>query len=441
MKKTILTLLLCLSELGITHAKDHDVYLSEPSYTLVRDAWFSQNLDFHSMPENKEIYLTYWHKNPTAELDYDDQKLVVSGETGNKQHINFHYQNKVKTITFYLQHEPVRFNKAYIKKHNQLVSVEIPEVYELANILLALSDKFHHSNFRMHTKGDYYEHAMKWFAPFKDHKIFELIKEVSYYSLVENGPAYLFEENNIIASPVFAGFRARDSIKKYINLLNDFVIKSNFRAFYAQQKPYYQSLIDSFHSGAKPQQIWLWLEKHFPAKYQSYKVYFSPLGPGNNSARMYNNQNFKQTVMFISAPNRYDEESLKELKFMRTFFTEIDHAYVNPVSDQYVEEINQAFNSLKPWYKGGGYNLPYLTFNEYMTWGIVSLYMKEHYPRNEFLELKSYLEQFMVERRGFYQFKAFNNELIRLYEAKTDQQTITDLYPAIIAWISKQQGV
>tara|TARA_R110001606_G_scaffold397136_1_gene572718 strand:+ start:97 stop:243 length:147 start_codon:yes stop_codon:yes gene_type:complete len=43
----------------------------------------------------------------------------------------------------------------------------------------------------------------------------------------------------------------------------------------------------------------------------------------------------------------------------------------------------------------------------------------------------------MVNKRGFYKFKAFNNELIRLYMNKSANKKITDLYPEIISWISK----
>ena len=440
LNKFILAFLLSIS-LSLS-AQEHNVHLTNPNFKLVRDVLFSQTLNFSAMPENKVIYLTYWGRNPTAQIEYGHEQLLLSKAGGSIQRVLFHYQKSVKSITFNMQFEPASYDAAYITQHKQQVSVEIPEVYELVNILLALSDKFHQTNFRMHANGSYYQSVLQWFSSFKDHEIFKRVRALSYYAFVENGPAYHFKGERIVPSKTYKGFRAKDSIKPNIELLEDFAKKSKFRQFYQQQNPYYQRLIKTFRLGAKPKHIWQWLERQFPAKYQSYKVFFSPLGPGNNSSRMFDNQNFKQTVMFVSAPNRYLDATqmhhLAELKFMRAFFTEIDHAYVNPVSDLYLEEINQALTTLKPWYKGGGYNIPYLTFNEYMTWSLVSLYALENYTQQEFLYIKDYIEHFMTDKRGFYKFKAFNDEVLRLYKTKQDTQRIVDLYPAIIAWIKKQ---
>ena len=159
---------------------------------------------------------------------------------------------------------------------------------------------------------------------------------------------------------------------------------------------------------------------------------------------MYANNDFNESIMFISAPNRYKNEkeslSIQSIKFTRSFFTEIDHTYVNPTSDKYIDEINDAFVDLAPWYKGGGYNKPYLIFNEYMTWSLYSLYAMENYSPKEYLFIKNYTEDFMINKKGFYQFKAFNNELIRLYINKSTKEKITDLYPSIISWIKNNSN-
>ena len=272
---------------------------------------------------------------------------------------------------------------------------------------------------------------------------------MDYYSLVENGPAYVFNDDKIEPSPIYEGFRATDTIKSNIVLLEQFAKESRFRAFYKRNLAYYQKLSTTFHAGAKPKAIWQWLESQFPVRYQSYKVIFSPLGPGRNSARMFERDDFRETIMFISAPNRYEEttepkateskaiesKEQQEIKFTRSFFTEIDHAYVNPTSDQYVDEINAAFKDLKPWYRGGGYNKPYLIFNEYMTWSLFSLYAMDNYSAQEFQFVKNYIENFMINKRGFYRFKLFNDEMIRLYRSKKDTHKVVELYPSVINWI------
>ena len=249
----------------------------------------------------------------------------------------------------------------------------------------------------------------------------------------------IYKDNDLEKSDIYKGFRANDEIKENIKLLEDFAKKSNFREFYKAHNSYYLKLGELFRVESQPEKIWQWLESNFPEKYQSYKVFFSPLGPGNHSARMFTNSDFKETIMFISGPNRYFEKSespsVNSIKLSRSFFTEIDHAYVNPTSNKYVENINAVLNNLKPWYKGGGYNKPYLVFNEYMTWAVFSLFTLDNYSDDNYQFSKSYIEKFMQENKGFYKFKEFNNELTRLYKLKSEEEKIVDLYPEILNWI------
>lgn len=424
---------------GRAQASDYYISLKSADFALITDVFFSQSLDFNSLPENNTINLTYWGSSPKAEIKYNDKSIFISGHDNEIERVHLEFDRQVKIMTFNIQVNPVHYNKDYIQEHLGKVSVETPEIYELNNIILALFDKFYHTNYGMYSKGTYYSDVVAWFSPFKDHELFKKLDGIDYYSFVENGPSYVFNGDKIEKSSVYNGFRAVDAIKENITLIEDFAIKSDFKTFYKKQEKYYLKLSHVFQKGAQPKNIWRWLESHFPARYQSYKVFFSPLGPGNNSARMYANNGFKESIMFISAPNRYENEteslSIQSMKFTRSFFTEIDHTYVNPTSDKYIDDINAAFVDLKPWYKGGGYNKPYLIFNEYMTWSLVSLYAMENYSEQEYLFIKKHTEDFMIDKKGFYQFKAFNNELIRLYNNKSTKEKMTDLYPSIINWV------
>lgn len=434
-------LVLLLFSFRITQAGEYYIILERPNFELVQDDFFSQDLDFNLLPESKVMSLTYWGSNPKFEIKYGGENLFVSEKGNSFERVHLQFGEKIKTISFNIQTNPAIYTEEYMQSHRGKVSVETPEVYELSNIILALADEFHQENYKMYAKGKYYSDVLAWFSTFKDHEIFMRLNDVDYYSFVENAAAYVFRGDEIQESPVYKGFRAIDNVKDNISVLEDFAKKSDFKTFYKQHHEYYSTLSNTFQSGAKPKNIWHWLEANFPGRYQSYKVFFSPLGPGNNSSRMFSNNDFNESIMFISAPNRYENDevplSIQTLEFTRSFFTEIDHTYVNPISDKFIDDINTALVDLKPWYKGGGYNKPYLTFNEYMTWSMVSLYAIDNYSAQEYKYIKNYTEEFMVNKRGFYKFKAFNNELIRLYINKSANKKITDLYPEIISWISK----
>ncbi len=425
-------------------AQHHYVSLEDDKFVLVTEGYFSRELDFDSLPNEQVIYLTYWGASPKAELQYGQQLIPINYRGNETETIVLTRNNIVKTISFKIQDKPAQYDSDYVQQHRGKVTAEIPEVYELTNIVLAVADKFHQTNYGSRVEGDYYQAVMQWFAPFKEHALFSALNNVDYYSLVENGPAYEFINDEIRPSTIYVGFRAKDALVTNITLLESFAKASDFRTFYQQQQGYYLRLIKQFQADTQPKTIWTWLESQFPARYQSYKVFFSPLGVGRHSARMYENNGFKESIMFISGPNRYENEvdsaSTRAIKLSRTLFTEIDHAYVNPVSDNYIDSINDALPLLTPWYKGGGYNKPYLIFNEYMTWSVFLLYAMETYSDEEYLMIKSHMENFMLNKRGFFKFKAFNQELTRLYTNRRQGQTVIDLYGPMISWL-KNNGV
>lgn len=429
---------------GQTLAQEYSITLKSSSFELIQENYFSKQIDFNSLPNNKTIDLTYWGSSPKAEIKYDGKSLLITSNGDAIEQVHLQFQQQVKTISFNIQTNPANYDQQYIEQHQGKVTVEIPEVYELNNIILALFDRFHGTNHKMHTKGQYYADIIRWFTPFKDHRIFKQLDNINYYSFIENAPAYGFVGNKINNIGVYNGFRAQDDIKENVQLMADFAEKSNFRAFYKKHKRYYLTLTNAFQKGTQPQKIWQWLESQFPERHNSYKVFFSPLGPGNHSARMFAINGFHESVMFISGPNRYenneDSSIIQSIKLSRTFFTEIDHTYVNPTSDKYIENINTALKDLTPWYKGGGYNKPYLVFNEYMTWAVFSLYALENYSAENYNYIKNYIEKFMIEKRGFYKFKGFNDELIRLYKNKAANEKIPDLYPLLIDWINNHKS-
>ncbi|MEL7123552.1 MAG: DUF4932 domain-containing protein, partial [Bacteroidota bacterium] len=118
---------------------------------------------------------------------------------------------------------------------------------------------------------------------------------------------------------------------------------------------------------------------------------------------------------------------------------EIDHNYINPISDQYINEIESAIPDYKKWNnRKRGYSSNLSTFNEYMTWAVFSLYVKENKPSHQVDTMIDIQEKFMVESRKFIHFRAFNQELIRLYDDQkneTGKVEIETLYSPMLKWM------
>jgi hypothetical protein len=185
-------------------------------------------------------------------------------------------------------------------------------------------------------------------------------------------------------------------------------------------------------------QPWRWLEKQFPARYDAYRITFSPLVNGSHSTARFAGNGFQETIMFICPPFAIEgvSDSVQNGLLMRIIFTEIDHNYVNPVTEQQLIAIKQVFGDRSAWTKGGdtdSYGSAYAVFNEYMTWGVFTLYCYEHYQASDFRIITDRTEKQVGQRRGFYRFAAFNAMLLRLYQHKKASETIADLYPQIIA--------
>ena len=77
-----------------------------------------------------------------------------------------------------------------------------------------------------------------------------------------------------------------------------------------------------------------------------------------------------------------------------------------------------------------------MIFNEYMTWGVFMIYLKENFNTKDYEIVQKNQADFMVNSRGFIKFKEFNDKLIALYE-KSKSNKISTLYPEILEWCKR----
>ena len=111
-------------------------------------------------------------------------------------------------------------------------------------------------------------------------------------------------------------------------------------------------------------------------------------------------------------------------------FTELDHAFVNPLTEKYHSLVRANFDN-QLWDAGSGYETDSLaTFNEYMTWGIYDIFVAQYFPS---VARKVSIDWTLQnETRGFYASALFTKELTTRYHHRKPGQTIKDIYPAFI---------
>jgi hypothetical protein len=330
------------------------------------------------------------------------------------------------------------YSAQYIEENRGKALVEIPEMFELANIAIAISEEgLKHPN-RVRKRGPYYEKVLEYFMPFKDHPLI-LEPSIHYnftYHFRDNSICYVFDGDKVVHGGIYSHMRRPNHFKKHLALVEDFAKVSSFRKFYRDNLPYYQEQIRLYRQKVPLLKMWTWLEDRFPARHDCYKVVFSPLLGSSHETCSFKKNGFSETIMFVNGPGEPTDfsDAVGQGLLARSIFTEIDHNYVNSITKEYKSRVNKVFADLKKWNEQEGYSSPEGTFNEYMTWAVFTLYAHDTYEQKDFEIINDKMTKQMVNSRKFILFEQFDKKLLEIYMARKEGQTIPDLYPAVLDW-------
>lgn len=394
-----------------------------------------------------------------------DAKDTMSINIQPNQTIDLHIVKDTLKIAVKLVGEipNITFSPEYIQRFRGKNKVEIPQVSELINILLVLHKDAEKDKNMFDTESEYYRRVKEYFAPYRNHRAVEIIQqnmpspnEISegmylfpieayqyYYVLKINSVAYDFDSEGKIKNQGFAKQVGKqweypfDPMRDVL-AFEDFAKVSNFRKFYQDNKVYYQELLDLFHRLSPIDKMKNWLEQKFSTQYDSFRIYFSALNKAAQATTSFEQNDFKQGFVFIAKPIEYQEHSavLNELLSSWIVFTEIDHNYVNPLSDIFLKIIEKFFSNREKWAKGVGtemYSDAYAVFNEYMTFALFTLYANDYYSQDEVQKFLSMYEPMMENVRGFIRFKEFNRVLLEKYQQDSSIK-MPYLYVHMLQW-------
>ena len=386
--------------------------------------------------------------------------MSINVELGKTYDLVILLNNKDSAFTRIVTHpEAVSFDKDYIQKYNHQTTIEIPEVYELVNVIIALTNRgIQDSDLVIHNT-DYYKSMIQWFQKFSNDKIvltFDSCLKANfwnYFNLKMDAYSIEFNKEKLVRSKIYdrVSWGSKNSLWPFIHDLQNFSRRTNFRTFYRTHRNFYASQISYYRDSLNLKEMQQWLNRNFPStSYNCIKVIFSPLVGYSQSANWFENNGFKEAQAHVNFP--YSDVSDKnysstsnQLRNESVVFTEINHAFINPEADKYSNTSNFkfAFSNLKFWEAENspatdGYPNANSCFNEYMNWALVSLRYVDLAPKNELESLLRGLEKNQKNNRGFIKFPEFNRNLIKLYQERKKGETIADLYPAIIQWCKDQ---
>lgn len=356
------------------------------------------------------------------------------------------------------QEKEVNFNREYIKANDQQTTIEINEAQELIYIILSVTE-FGQKNPNMTRQSTPYFEAVKqhflpyaWLPVVKQFDTLLNQNIINYFLLAGNAYGFRFKGDKLEPTQVY-NFPAKgigkfevktNPVITYLDGLNEFVKKSGYRKFYKAHSRYYDSLKREYWEFADIAAQKQWLENKFDTRINSYRVLTSPLIAGMNATHTFEDNNFKEMLLFLPTIKHNPDwtDSFNKAINTRVIFTEIDHNYVGPVSEQYKDKINVIFDKRDIWVDAANkstehYPNPVKVFDEYLTWGLFILYAYDHYNNQEVRdEVVKNVNEMMI-KKGFPKGAAFNEELLRLYEQHKPEK-IAGLYVPLLEWSATQ---
>jgi hypothetical protein len=322
--------------------------------------------------------------------------------------------------------------------------VVIPEVYELANVIVAMTSFGQSNQVAVNRTGAYYQRVSAAFSAFRNHPSMSDLQLGSsdpllqYYEFRDNSNAYVFEDGEIRRNPGASTSWSKNLFRERRDAAQAFADASQFRAFFTANEAFYADVVARYRAMAEIDAMADWLEREFPGvSYSHYTVVLSPLVYGSHSAQF---PSSNEALFFVSGPDvttgAGTTDGVKKATVQRILFTEVDHAFVNPTTDRHRSAINSAFGNRAKWTtdSSGFYDSATAVFNEYMTWAAFLVFVQDRLSAADFDTVRQLTVQQMEGSRRFQRFGVFTAELLQLYAKRTPGATVASLYPQIIAW-------
>jgi hypothetical protein len=262
-----------------------------------------------------------------------------------------------------------------------------------------------------------------------------------YLSFRTDSYAFVFDENNQLKRTndfyTNVGFQTFDD---HLVLINDFVEKSNFRAFFQDNKKYYRAVSAKYNKTQYIKEMREFLVSEFGKQQFNDKIYNIVLSTFVGRMNCHRKIDSITTADFITIPHYVLSDTIsadeKDIATsIHNLFTEMDHGYVNPTTNHYKDLVAKKFDA-SLWDRKSGYNdsdaSGTAVFNEYMTWAVYDIFLHKHFPN--FADTIGLYFSYQNDSRGFKFSQLFTQKLLELYKEKGNEETIKDLYPKLLEW-------
>jgi len=345
------------------------------------------------------------------------------------------YKALVAAFCIYLCNPTVQASEAL----REDAFVSLPPTVELALVVASLTDLGREKGRQIRRDTPYYSAVEAHFRAYADMgAVAGLPDGFNLPRLVGNAADFAFDRKGRIVEVDRSGSLWKDAegdlFRRMRQELEEFADASGFMSFYEKHRDDYAALIEATDQMVDPQDMRAWLEAEFSARPGPARIIVSPLMAGFHWTTLYKSEQ----RIWIKPPDPAAVAAVSpvdRMRFVRSVFTEVDHSYVNPVTEAMEAEIAAAFRETARWattQAAENYPTAELQFNEYMTWAAFLLYAAERLSADEFIGLKEGTVSVMVKGRGFRAFGVFADKAIELRESSG--RRVEAIIPDLVAW-------
>ena len=234
-------------------------------------------------------------------------------------------------------------------KQNGVCNVSIDPKVELLGVVQYIADdpniiKNYSDNYK------YSDDISKFFSKYKDEPIVSLYKKMRNEGFSYDCPpnVMLYVDNNLklldnitLPDDIIARSGGKETLVKFLDLLADFRKKSKFDEFYNNHTDYYNSIVSSVKNKVDKIGCIEKLIKYYGYEQNSFNIIIQPLSSGGYGIRVDAKDGKFDVYDFMVVPN--DDETFAEL-----LIHEFGHSYVNPLTEENINEVNNYSNLFTP---------------------------------------------------------------------------------------------
>ena len=287
---------------------------------------------------------------------------------------------------------------------------------------------------------------LTYFEPYSSHPLIDSVnfsreKWQEYLSFRTDAYAFQFDKKGQIKRiNSFQSFEIK-TFDKYLNLIQDFADKSNFRRFFKEHQSYYKNVKKEYEKINMIPEIQDFLTSEF-GNYFSETKYSIVLSAFVGAQNLHRDIDSIHTADFVPVDEQILQgnnnlDNYKKSIQIHGLFTEMNHGYINPITDNFSELLKEKFKE-NIWDDSSGYaGYKTAVFNEYMTWAVYDIFNTKYFP--DIANEVNLYWHFQNDNRGFPYSYYFAQNFKQLYLKKQQNETIKDIYPQIIKWCGTQE--